>query len=527
MENLNRQHIVVVEDEANLLTSIKTALIKNKYQVTPFSDSNEALNRVTEMAESGSPPSLLVTDLVMPKLNGMDLIAALADKKVNIPVLVMTAFGDKQKVVQLMQHGVRDYLEKPFTPDVLLERIDLLFEQLQNESDEKVQHIKKTESEKIMLEEQLFQSQKMEALGVLAGGIAHDFNNILNHIMGYAQLIQLDPEKPTEVLDHSSKIMAAGERAKALITQILTFSRKSPTEFKPIKLEEIIQNSLDLVRISTPPSLTITTEFPSDLEPVIGNWTQIHQVVMNLITNSIQAMEEKKGGKLHISIGKTYENSTHTYQVLRIQDTGCGIPQDQLQHIFEPYFTTKPEGKGTGLGLSVVHGIIKNHQGKIDVTSKPGEGTTFHIYIPITLTQESQPAIPEENPYQGNGETILFVDDEAVLTDIGKGLLGHLNYKVIPRTSSVEALRFYEKKYEEIDLVITDMRMPNLNGLQLSQKLKAITPEVPIIICTGFSDLNDPQEVMAAGIHSIIKKPYMKEEMAKEIKQALKIKKTQ
>ncbi|MGB5750729.1 MAG: PAS domain S-box protein [Desulfobacterales bacterium] len=375
------------------------------------------------------------------------------------------------------------------------------------------------------LELQLQQAQKMEAIGTLAGGIAHDFNNILSAIIGYTELSLNDIEKESTLYQNLQEVFRAGGRAKDLVKQILTFSRQTAQELKPVQVKLICKEAIKFLRASLPTTIEINQEIEND-SLVMADPTQIHQVLMNLCTNAGHAMGEK-GGVLEVKIADVQleadfmaqhkELKPGPYLELSVSDTGYGIPAHLLDRIFDPFFTTKEKSEGTGMGLSVVHGIVGSYGGKIIVTSEPGKGTTFKIYLPTVERDEAPQPIAEES-IAGGTERILFVDDEPALVKIGKQMLESLGYKVTGRTSSVEALELFKAKADSFDLVITDMTMPNMTGDELARELIHIKPEIPVILCTGYSARINQQQAAAMGIRAFVSKPVPRMDIAKTIR---------
>jgi PAS domain S-box-containing protein len=379
------------------------------------------------------------------------------------------------------------------------------------------------------LEAQLQQSQKMEAIGTLAGGIAHDFNNILMAIMGNAEICLYSLQEQSPERFSIEQILKASVRARDLIKQILTFSRQTEHELKPIKISIVVQEALRLLRASLPTSIEIRQRITAGRDTVLADPTQIHQVLMNLCANAHHAMREEGGilGVILDDVDINFENALKypflkqgPYIKLRVGDSGCGIEPEDMNRIFEPYFTTKAQDVGTGMGLALVHGIVKSHGGAVKVESQPGKGATFDIFFPL-IEKEDQPVyeVLEKSP-PGN-ERILFVDDEKTIADLGKRMIEILGYKVDIRTSSIEALNAFKAKSEKYDLVITDMTMPNMTGEKLSKELMRIRPDVPIILCSGFSEMITENRAREIGIKGYIMKPFVMHEIAKTIRQAL------
>ena len=384
-------------------------------------------------------------------------------------------------------------------------------------------------TEKTRLETQLRQAQKMEAIGTLAGGIAHDFNNILAGIMGYAELLKMEIPDQSFIIDKLNEILKATHRAKDMVRQILAFSRKDEQARIPIQVSPIVKEGLKMLRSALPTTIEIRQYIDNGIGIVEADATQIHQVLMNLSTNAAHAMREK-GGILDISLTNVDVNAGKVarypglrqgpYVRLSVSDTGEGMAKKIMERIFEPYFTTKEKGVGTGLGLAVAHGIVKSHGGTITVESKPGKGSTFNVHIPriekeATLKAEATEVLPT------GCERILFVDDEQVLVKIGKEMLERLGYKVTARTSSTEALELFRVKPDQFDVVITDMTMPNMTGDKLAKEIMGIRADIPIVLCTGYSEHIGRESAEKMGIRGFVMKPLSMNELANAVRNGL------
>ncbi|MGD9210415.1 MAG: ATP-binding protein [Desulfobacteraceae bacterium] len=388
---------------------------------------------------------------------------------------------------------------------------------------------KNAEEERLRLGAQLRHSQKMEAMGTLAGGIAHDFNNILTAIIGYTELSMMDVDENARLSNNLQEIYRAGNRATDLVKQILTFCRQTEHERRAIQISPIVKEALKLLRSSIPSTIDISPIIEENLGVIMADPTQIHQIVMNLCTNAAQAME-KNGGKLVVTLDRIILDSRFDtihpdmelgpYIKLTVSDTGYGIPPEIIDKIFDPYFTTKKMGEGTGLGLSVSQGIVKSYGGEITVESSPKRGTIFRVYLPESsgVVQEQKEAgmeLPTGN------QRILFVDDEPALVDMGMQRLTRLGYQVEAHTNSIEALDFFQANPNHYDLVITDMTMPNLSGDRLAKRLIEIRPDIPIILCTGYSRQISDEKAAACGIRHFLMKPITIREMADTVKRVL------
>ncbi|MBU0944704.1 MAG: response regulator [Proteobacteria bacterium] len=391
-------------------------------------------------------------------------------------------------------------------------------------------HIAKDITEKKELETKLRQAQKMEAIGALAGGIAHDFNNILTAIYGYSQLAMRKAGADRKLVYDLNQIHSATERAKDLVSQILTFSRQTEYAKRPLQISLIVKEALKLLRSSIPTTIELKQNIDAQAN-ILADPTQIHQVVMNLATNAYHAMMES-GGILGVSLKEIIINGNDMiteikmrpgkYICLEVSDTGCGMDKETKEKIFEPYFTTKEVGKGTGLGLAVVHGIVTDCNGYITVYSEPGKGTAFLLYFPIVEGEAvdcSNQGVAE--PVRGGNERIMFVDDEAIIANLASEVLKIYGYKITMFTNAVLAMQDFATHPDEYDLVITDMSMPIMTGLQLSRKIKEIRPDLSIILCSGYSEIIYKEKALALGISRYVPKPLMMDHLAKVVREVL------
>ncbi|MDD2463011.1 MAG: PAS domain S-box protein [Desulfobulbus sp.] len=390
---------------------------------------------------------------------------------------------------------------------------------------------KLTEEKAKALRAQLLQSQKLEAIGTLAGGIAHDFNNILAAVIGYTDMAKELTEQGSPLAKDLDQVLKAGHRAKDLVRQILVFSRQSETE--PINLlpVNIVKEVVKLLRPTLPSTIAIEQKISPKAGPIRIDPTQLHQILMNLCTNAYHAMEES-GGILTIDLqnitftAQDLPNTLHAkpgaYVELVVGDTGAGIPASIRDRIFDPFFTTKELGKGTGMGLSIVHGIVTGYNGFISLKSTPGEGTEFRIYLPLA-TQTVENEEQENEPVPQGSEHILFVDDEEVLAEMVQSMLERLGYRVTVRTSSLEALTTFRNHPDLFDLVITDQTMPGLTGLDLARRILTLRPDMPIILCTGYSTLISEEEAKAHGVRAFALKPLTKKDLAILIRKVLNV----
>jgi two-component system, cell cycle sensor histidine kinase and response regulator CckA len=388
---------------------------------------------------------------------------------------------------------------------------------------------KEAEKQRLKMEAQIREVQRIESLGTLAGGIAHDFNNILAAILGYAELAQLQCQVDSNLRNYVSEIFKAGNRARELVQQILLFSRQGRSEKGPMDIGRVVNEALKLIKATLPSNIAILKNISPNLAPVFANEIQIHQIVMNLCTNAYHAIKTTDGMlDVNLKAISLLDQDTQShpdmnpgnYIMLSISDNGCGISPDIINRIFDPYFTTKPTGEGTGLGLSIVHGIVKDHGGCIKVYSEVGVGTTFHVFLPAADTATETVAKQAEQLPTGN-ECILLVDDEKALIDLGRDLLERLGYRVETRASSIDAIEAFRTNSQKYNLVISDITMPKMTGDEMARQMKAIRPDIPIILCSGFSDRIHAQTMKTIGIRAVLMKPVLYADLAHTVRQVL------
>ena len=388
---------------------------------------------------------------------------------------------------------------------------------------------KKEEKDKKKLESQLVQAQKMQAIGVLAGGIAHDFNNILFPVLGNTEMLIMEAPEDSPFKDRLKEIYTAALRAKDLVKQILTFSRQESQELMLMKMQPIIKEALKLIRATIPSTIEIKQDISADCGVIKADPTQIHQIVMNLTTNAFHAMEET-GGEMKVNLKQielgemdiiTPDMKPGIYACLIVADTGTGMDNELTKKIFDPFFTTKEKGKSTGMGLSVVHGIVKGLGGIVRVYSEPGIGSEFKVYLPAGKNSSEEDIQQTKEPIQGGTEQILIVDDEKPIITMEKEMLEHLGYKITAYTSSLEAFEAFRANPDKFDLIITDMAMPFMPGDKLAAELIKIRPDIPILLCTGFSKTMSEEKAASLGIKGFLIKPIVMKDLAKKVRQVL------
>jgi len=395
------------------------------------------------------------------------------------------------------------------------------------------------EQEKAELETQLRYAQKTECLGTLAGGITHDFNNILTPIMGFTELALEEVPKDSVIRNYLQQVLSSTNRALDLVKQILTFLRRSQEELTPLKTQIIFSEVVKLMKATLPATIEIKADIDPNCGLVMAEPAQIHQILMNLCANAYHAMREK-GGLLNINLTQIVIDATAppdlckkqdgsdlepgVYQSLKVSDTGYGITSDVMEKIFDPYFTTKSREEGTGLGLSILYGIVKSYGGDIRIDSTPGKGSTFTVYLPVTDKEISETQAESSATMQGKGERILVIDDEPPNALLLEKMLCKQGYVITTATDSSAALELVREAPEQFDLVITDMTMPQLTGTQLAHEIKVLRPDLPIILCTGYSEKISANSIHTLGLQGFISKPIIRSKLLETVWEVLSLK---
>ena len=555
--------LLVVDDNEQNRYMAEVLLGNSGYRVELACNGREALNQARK-----DPPDLVLADILMPVMDGFALCREwkLDDQLQSIPFIFYTAtYTDAEDEQFALSLGADRFLVKPIATEVLISTIrEVLDQSLTNQSsvsghlipednvylkkynqtlinkledkvadletanrrlEDEIRERQRTEEEMRCLERQLIQSQKMEAIGTLAGGIAHDFNNILMVIMGLVDvaLIRLHQDKSTET--YLQEITKACNRAKDLVSQILTFSRKTDSHQSPVQIKSIVHEVLKMLRSSVPSTIEIRRSIASD-SLILANPTQIHQVVMNLFTNACQAMQTGEG-TIEITLSDVELDDSFNlgmapgkYLKLEVSDTGVGIAEEQLEHIYDPYYTTKQKGEGTGLGLSVVHGIVAETGGKIIARSKINMGSTFSVFFPRIDCQVVAETPNAELP-MGGQEHIVLIDDEPIQIETSTEFLKTLGYRVTAFQDSNTAFDYIKSNPQTVNLVVTDITMPGLPGDRLAQELLKIHPDIPVILCTGFNDRISEQQAVEIGARAFLMKPFDLHGLSKIIRQVI------
>ena len=379
------------------------------------------------------------------------------------------------------------------------------------------------------IEEQMRQTQKLEAIGTLAAGIAHEFNNILSSIIGYTELSELSLDKPEKLQNNFNRILNAGERARKLVQQILWFSRKTDFQPRPVKLENLVQEVGKFMKASLPRTIECSYHLNASGSMVFADPNQIHHVLMNICTNAAQAMKGRSGNlDIHMQAVEPGSAKESGYPGvapgplvrLSITDTGPGIDKETERKIFEPFFSTKEENGSSGLGLSVAHGIIKNHGGEITVESEPGHGTTFHVFLP-RIEQDDEASMQQLETLPRGTETVLCIDSQEEVKGVLRNILENLGYRVITAGNSQEAVQILKDRGKSIDLMLTGQSLPNSTGIQLAEQAKEIKPDLPVILCTGYNKIELDDQLRDAGIDYLLSKPVTFSKIAYAVRKVL------
>jgi signal transduction histidine kinase len=388
---------------------------------------------------------------------------------------------------------------------------------------------KRAEDELRKMEQELRQAQRLEAMGTLAGGIAHDFNNILGAIVGYGEMALRGTKKDTRLRRDLDAIMSAGERGRALVDRILAFSRSGVGERAPVHVEGVVREVLDQLAAKLPENVTIAPRLRAGRAAMLGDSTQVHQVVMNLTNNAVQAMPN--GGMLRVTLETAHLDAARSttvggvassdYIVLTVSDTGTGIRKDVLERMFDPFFTTKEVGVGSGLGLSLVHGIVTSVGGAIDVATELRKGTTFTVYLPRS-GEAVDSSVDDDRPLpRGGGQRVLIVDDEELLVRLASETLEELDYAPVAFTSSTSALEAFHANPDDFDAILTDERMPGMSGSALIREVRRIRPAIPIVLMSGFVGAPAMHDARELGANDVLRKPLLARDLATSLARVL------
>ena len=511
--------ILVIDDNKDNLLTI-SVLLKNLISDCLVITALSGLEGI-EQAKSELPNTILLDDK-MPEMDGYEVCNRLKsdENTKHIPIIMLTAIkSDSESHVKGLEAGADTFLKKPIEEAELAAQINLTL------------RVNRAEKEKARLRGQLQQVQKMEALGILAGGIAHDFNNILFPIIGYTEMTMYDLPENSKARNNLQLVLKATNRAKNLVQQILTFRRQSDQERKPLKIQYIIKETLKLLRASLPSTIEIRQSIDNACGPVLVDPYKIQQILMNLCTNTYHAMGQK-GGVLEVTLSEVdidsgdlfskIDLSPGSYLKLTVSDTGQGIKNSDMERIFATYSTINGQNEGIGMSLAIVRDIVQSYQGDISVYSDPDKGTSAKIYLPLIDTNaDEMPTISTEQYVSKGNESILIVDDEDDVAQMMQSMLERLGYQVSSKTSSIEALEIFRTQPEKFDIVITDQTMPQMTGVELAKELMLIRPDIPVILCTGFSEMIAENNAKSLGIEAYAVKPIRLKEVAELIRKVL------
>lgn len=537
--------ILAIDDIQDNLTTLK-AIIGDAF---PRARVLTTLNGIEGiMLAQAEDPDVILLDIVMPDLDGYEVCRRMkTDQRLqHIPIIFLTARQtDRGSRIKALEAGGEAFLSKPIEEAELIaqiramvkiktatvlqrqenERLAALVAKRTSELEQELVERKKSEEERIRLEQQFQQAQKLESLGVLAGGIAHDFNNILTIILGHCYMANDGTDSELGHKHHVQQIEIAANRAAELCHQMLAYAGKSSLVQTRVNMRFLVDDIVKMLKSAILKNITIELDLQRNVPEITADISQVQQVIMNLIINAADAIGDKNG-TIKVVLTKMLLQDQQTdkdflgfairsgnYACLEVTDTGCGMDPVTQKKIFEPFFTTKFAGRG--LGMSAILGIIKSHEGALQLSSELGSGTTFKVYFPLSTTSDaikSQPAASSIPPVKGNG-TILLVDDEEALLMIGSALLDAMGYATITACNGREALEIFDQRRQEIDLVLLDLIMPEMGGIEAYRELRKVSPDLPIIICSGYSVEGVAEDIDNDSRTSGIQKPYNPEQL--------------
>ncbi len=505
-EQLERPPILVVDDDPTQRIMFKQVLQKAGHTVVDAPGGKEALELFAQ-----HKPLLALVDAIMPEMDGFELSERLHSMEggEELTILMATSLSDDADINHAFKAGAADFISKPINWTVLQGRVEHLLQS------------KLAEQQMRAAEQQMRQSQKMNAIGSLSSGIAHEFNNHLASIMGYTELLQefleqLGEERPKK---YAAEVYRSAERARDLVSQMQQFSQSKPGELQQLEAKPLVKESLKMLRSSLPSSISLHQQLDDGLPPIMTDPVQFQQLLTNLLVNARDAIEGK--GQItirmqtvsHTSLNcsSCHNNFSGEFLQLQVSDSGHGIPPEVLEKAFEPYYSTKPVGRGTGMGLSVVHGIMHEMGGHISVNSQSGEGASFSLFFPINKKEAKESTTMEQHEQMtGNAATahkILLVDDEVSITGYLGELLEMNDYEVTTSNDSQQALSLFLADPSAFDLVITDMTLPGLTGVELATAMMQLRPELPVVLCSGYIDEETKQALTESGIRESFNKP--------------------
>ena len=513
-EDYETPHVLVVDDDEIIRGAAREFLTEAGFLVSEAENGVRALQALENLR-----PDIILLDVMMPEMDGFATASAVRHLPGcdAVPILIMTALDDLESINRAYEAGATDFTTKPINWVILVQRVRYMTRAVRMMHEQK------------RLEKELQQAQKLEAVATLAGGIVHDFNNLLQSIQGFSEVLLFGKNKDDPSFAILKRIMAAVHRGGKLTRQLLTYSRKIKSKKRPIHLNDHVRQAHQLLQSTIPKMIEIELRLEEGLKMVNADSVQMEQVLMNLAINARDAMPD--GGRLVIEtanvrlpekLSETQSMSTSREGILlSVSDTGHGMDEDTMEKIFEPFFTTKAPGKGTGLGLSMVHGIVKNHCGRISCRSTPGKGTCFQIYLPaVEPVPEKKPA-DETRGYQGGNETILLVDDDENIRNTGQERLESAGYMVRTASGGEMALDVYGQKTETIHLVLLDLIMPGMGGARCLQELLQTDPGIKVVIISGYSPDDQTLQAIKSSTRGFLPKPYTGEQLLGTVRKAL------
>ena len=505
VEDHSQPHVLVVDDDVIMRDMARESLTKVGFSVSEAENGVRALQALEDLR-----PDIVLMDVMMPEMDGFATANAVRQLPgcEMLPILMMTSLDDLDSINRAYEVGATDFITKPINWVILVQRVRYMTRAVQMMNEQK------------QLEKELQQAQKLEAVATLAGGIAHDFNNLLQAIQASSELLLLKTHEDEPGFSILNQIIDAVDRGGGLIRQLLTYSRKIKSDKRPINLNDQAHQTYQLLQRTIPKMIEIDLRLEEDLKLVDADPVQIEQVLMNLAINARDAMPD--GGRLVImtanlwrpekNSGKQPLSPSREWVLISVSDTGHGMDKGTLEQIFEPFFSTKTPGKGTGLGLSMVHGIVKNHDGRITCRSTPGKGTSFRIYLP---------AVEEKKEYQVGNETILLVDDAEAVRHTGKERLERAGYTVLTASGGEKALDIYRQKTLKIHLVLLDLIMPGMGGVSCLYELLQTDPGLKVVIISGYSPDEETMEVIKACTNGYLRKPFTGDQLLNTVRKAL------
>ncbi len=520
-------HILIVDDDEDTRTSLGLIFRRKGHEIEMAETGRAALEKARAKFFN-----LTLLDIGLPDVKGIELVAPLKEMHPDMVVILVTGYASLETAVRALNEGASAYIIKPLNMSDVLEKVEEAIEKqyLVLENRRLYHQVQRELAERKRAEAQLRQQERIAAVGQLAGGIAHDFNNFLMTIMLYSQMLLNKPHLPSNVTSALDIILAESRAAARLVQQILDFGRRSKMEIRLLDLGAFIHEITDVLRRTLPENIHLIVKEDGAGYGVNADRTRIRQMLVNLVINARDAMPE--GGELVIDLSRIEVQipadapvegmSAGEWTCLMVSDQGIGMSPEVMSHLYEPYFTTKPVGEGTGLGLAQVYGIVEQHNGCIKVESEVGRGTTFRVYVP-TLTEEEvrdKDRTDTLSPPTGKGETILLVEDEDKVRKVGREILESLGYRALMAANGREALKVYELA-EDVDLVITDIVMPEMGGRELVRELRKVTPDLKVLAITGYAVTDELRELRESGFLDIVSKPFEMHTLATIVRRML------